>query len=85
MTSEPQTFTQLEAFAKQRAEHLAGAYDIDEGTREAFIWDVTQELVQCVTSFMKAMEQMPPGVPMQARNRHQRRAIESAMRKGGRA
>lgn len=75
---------ELQAFALKRAEWLAGAYDIDESARSAFIHDVATELVACANAFIDAVDKVEKenrGLVGESVNRHARRGIAKALRR----
>ena len=75
----------VRAYAKERAEYLAGAYDIDADTREAFVYDVVNELVAVYRSFLTAVDEVQAarsaGLAGEAVNRRARRKLQSQFRR----
>ena len=73
------------AFAEERVRYLAEAYDIDEGTRDAFVHDMTTEIESILEAFLAAVQKVAAanaaGLVGEAPNRQMRREAKALLRR----
>lgn len=72
-------------YAEERARYLCKAYDIDESAREAFVADMTMEIVGVLEAFLAAVDKVSranaEGLVGEAANRKMRREAAALLRK----